>query len=321
MTINLFKKRNTTTNEAPPPAPEQDQDQEAGEQQEPAEETELREALRDLGEALRELGARLGQGSVWLCQRCGTGAAAWCRAGHRDDLEGMAAEYGVWLRGSVLLAAAYGAWRGVDAAPWVLAPASGVWVLASLYAKAPAEAEPAEEEGAAAADQPHPSETLTRDDVALLLDTVYTEGSGVHLAALAKHLTGAPFMGHPAAPWATRDVRALLARHEVRVRPGVRVPPVGGREGVHRDDFPPLPSPGPDAPVVGDVVAGQSNNNNMGNASTPYPFEVIDDPDNPAAHRVRHLRSPSSTAACIARLVRADGRATRAKTTKTPRQH
>ncbi|MFJ5820099.1 hypothetical protein ACIQGT_40370 [Streptomyces sp. NPDC093108] len=137
-------------------------------------------------------------------------------------------------------------------------------------------------------DQPHPSESLTLDDVTLLLHTVYTEGSGVHLAALAEHLDRTLYMGHPAAPWATRDVRALLARHGVRVRPGVRVPPVGGREGVHRDDFPPLPPTDPAPAVVDVVVAGQSNNNNAGNTTSPYPFQVIDDPDNPAAHRVHH---------------------------------
>ncbi|MCX4676717.1 hypothetical protein OG413_15640 [Streptomyces sp. NBC_01433] len=43
----------------------------------------------------------------------------------------------------------------------------------------------------------HPSGTMTRDHVALLLHTVYTEGSGVHLAALAGHLHKAAFMGHP----------------------------------------------------------------------------------------------------------------------------
>ncbi|MEV5680984.1 hypothetical protein [Streptomyces sp. NPDC052179] len=133
---------------------------------------------------------------------------------------------------------------------------------------------------------PHPSENMTREHVTLLLHTLYTEGSGVHLAALAAHLHGTAFMGHPAAPWETRDVRALLTRHEVRIRPGVRVPPVGGREGVHRDDFPPLPQPPSRPAVVGVVVPGQRNNNNANNGPS-YPFEVVDDPTNPARARVR----------------------------------
>ncbi|MBD3546819.1 hypothetical protein [Streptomyces sp. JV180] len=133
----------------------------------------------------------------------------------------------------------------------------------------------------------HPSELLPREHVAVLLSTLYTEGSGVHLATLAEHLTATPLMGLPATPWRTAQVRALLTRHKVRVRPGVRVPPIGGREGVHRDDFPPLPPPPPGPPVVGVVVAGQPNNNNDSN--TPdRPFRITDDPANPARHHVHH---------------------------------
>lgn len=178
--------------------------------------------------------------------------------------------------------------------------AATAWVLTSLVLGYAAAVPPEEEKkndqptegGQEQQEQPdeelpHPSETMTLDHVAQLLHTVYTEGSGVHLAALAEHLTGAPFMGHPAAPWATRDVRALLARHEVRIRPGVRVPPVGGREGVHKDDFPPLPQPPSEAPVVGVVVPGQRNNNNPGNSSAPL-YRITADPDNPVRHHVHH---------------------------------
>ncbi|MFJ2249427.1 hypothetical protein [Streptomyces sp. NPDC087862] len=174
---------------------------------------------------------------------------------------------------------------------------AAVWIVTALVlgyaATFPDKPEPAADEQqdtpaeTPPADQPHPSETLTLDDVARLLHTVYTEGSGVHLAALAEHLDRTPYMGHPAALWATRDVRALLARHGVRVRDGVRVPPKGGREGVHRDDFPPLPPTDAAPTVVGVVVAGQSNNNNTGDAS-PYPFEVIDDPEQPHRAQVHH---------------------------------
>ncbi|MFF2522447.1 hypothetical protein [Streptomyces liangshanensis] len=107
-------------------------------------------------------------------------------------------------------------------------------------------------------DAPHPSQTLSAGYVAALLQTAYTEGSGVHLATLSEYLT----RDHPGTTWATRDVRALLTRTGVRHRAGVRVPPIGGREGVHRDDFPPLPPTDPEPPVVADVAAGQSNNNN-----------------------------------------------------------
>ncbi|MFG3426161.1 hypothetical protein [Streptomyces californicus] len=137
---------------------------------------------------------------------------------------------------------------------------------------------------------PHPSELLPLEHVAVLLSTLYTEGSGVHLATLAEHLTATPLMGLPATPWKTAHVRALLTRHGVRVRPGVRVPPAGTREGVHREDFPPLPPPPSEPPVVGVVVAGQPNNNNTSNTPAP-PFRITPDPTNPVRHHVHHERA------------------------------
>ncbi|AGK78618.1 hypothetical protein SFUL_3700 [Streptomyces microflavus DSM 40593] len=136
----------------------------------------------------------------------------------------------------------------------------------------------------------HPSELLPLGHVAVLLNEAYTEGSGVHLAHLADRLTRTPLMGLPATRWETRHVRALLAHHKVRVRDGVRVPPKGGREGVHKEDFPPLPPAGAVPPVVGVVVPGQPNNNNAGNAPAP-PYRITDDPDNPARHHVHHERA------------------------------
>ncbi|MFJ8863631.1 hypothetical protein ACIRD8_35090 [Streptomyces sp. NPDC102451] len=168
-------------------------------------------------------------------------------------------------------------------AAWVLT-ALVLGYAAALPEKAPADGEEKPDEEPAT-DQRHPSEILTREHVALLLAEVYTEGSGVHLATLAEHLTRTPLVGLPATPWKTGDVRALLTRHGVRVRPGVRVPPTGGREGVHQEDFPPLPQPPSEPPVVGVVVPGQSNNNNAGNAPR---FTVTDDPHNPAQAHVHH---------------------------------
>ncbi|MFG2671375.1 hypothetical protein [Streptomyces sp. NPDC048445] len=169
---------------------------------------------------------------------------------------------------------------------------AAVWLLTALvlgYAAAlperPTETpdeEPAEEP---ADDEPHPRDILTREHVALLLADVYTEGSGVHLATLAEHLSRTSLMGLPATPWATRDVRTLLGRHEVRVRDGVRVPPKGGREGVHKEDFPALPQPPTESPVVGVVVPGQSDNNNPSNSAG---YVITDDPTNPARHTVHH---------------------------------
>ncbi|MFC8658470.1 hypothetical protein ACFUCT_25185 [Streptomyces parvus] len=142
----------------------------------------------------------------------------------------------------------------------------------------------------APADERHPSELLPLSYVAVLLNDAYTEGSGVHLATLAARLTVTPLMGLPATPWKTGHVRALLTRHGVRVRPGVRVPPTGGREGVHRKDFPPLPPTPSGPPVVAGVVAGQPNNNNASNTPS-RPFRITDDPQNPARHHVHHERA------------------------------
>lgn len=148
--------------------------------------------------------------------------------------------------------------------------------------EAPAEEAPEPEQ--------HPSELLPLGHVAVLLSEAYTEGSGVHLATLAERLTRTPLMGLPATPWKTGHVRALLTRHGVRVRPGVRVPPLGGREGVHQEDFPPLPPPPHGGPVVGVVVAGQPNNNNVG-STPPSPFRITPDPVNPVRHHVHHERA------------------------------
>ncbi|MGW0642364.1 hypothetical protein [Streptomyces badius] len=136
----------------------------------------------------------------------------------------------------------------------------------------------------------HPSDLLPLSYVAVLLNDAYTEGSGVHLATLAARLTVTPLMGLPATPWKTGHVRALLTRHGVRVRPGVRVPPLGGREGVHKRDFPPLPPTPSGPPVVAGVVAGQPNNNNASNTPS-HPFRITEDPHNPHRHHVHHERA------------------------------
>lgn len=150
--------------------------------------------------------------------------------------------------------------------------------LAIAIADRPDEKKDQEQEQPTSSD---PADTLTRDDVALLLHGLLQDKGGVHLKALATVLPTRPTR----APWATRDVRDLLTRLEVRVRAGVRVPGESGREGVHRDDVPPLPCRIPPLSVVGVVVPGQSNNNNAGNGPG---YTIEDDPDNTARHTVHH---------------------------------
>ncbi|MFC8658086.1 hypothetical protein ACFUCT_23240 [Streptomyces parvus] len=190
----------------------------------------------------------------------------------------------------------------IAAAAWVVT-ALALGYLATMKPQAQPEPEPepepesadedADQEQPEEASEPeqHPSELLPLAYVSILLAEAYTEGSGVHLAHLADRLSRTPLMGLPATPWKTAHVRALLTRHGVRVRPGVRVPPVGGREGVHREDFPPLPPPPPAPPVVAGVAAGQpNNNNNPGNTPSP-PFRITPDPHNPVRHHVHHERA------------------------------
>ncbi|MFD3640978.1 hypothetical protein [Streptomyces griseus] len=212
-------------------------------------------------------------------------------ARQRADAEGSA------LLRWVGLAIALGVTKATPYTTAAAAVAAAAWVVTALalgyIATMPPEPEKPtadnQEQPEEEAPEPeqHPSELLPLGHVAALLDEAYTKGSGVHLATLAERLSSTPLMGLPATPWKTGDVRALLTRHGVRVRPGVRVPPTGTREGVHREDFPPLPPTEPAAPVVGVVVAGHSNNNNDGNTS-PYPFRVVDDPANPARAHVHH---------------------------------
>ncbi|MFE4647726.1 hypothetical protein [Streptomyces sp. NPDC056707] len=163
---------------------------------------------------------------------------------------------------------------------WVLAAAVLGLVAARAEKPSPAKDDD-QEEGQEEPAAPDPAETLTRDDVAPLLHSLLRESGGVHLKTLAQALPKRPRNS----PWETRDVRALLARLEVRVRPGVRVDRGGGLEGVHRDDIPPLPSPAHEGTPVAVVVPGQSNNNNAGN--TPA-YVIADDPSNPYRATVHH---------------------------------
>ncbi|MEU0627722.1 hypothetical protein [Streptomyces sp. NPDC005989] len=301
MTISLFKNRGGKAPSEDPSA-EPEQTQEAGEKPEPAvEETELREALRELRESVQELGSRLRQGSLWLCQRCGRGVATWCSAGRRDDLEGMAAEYGVWLRGAVLLGAAYGAWRGVVAAPWALAPAAGAWLVASLYAKPPAEQEEEEgeeeeeaapaAEGTTSSEEPEPAGAAaappveepplpSHQDLHESLSRVGTPHA--HIAVLAEDLKTT-----------AERVRAALARLSVPVE-DVRMRGRRSSTGIRGDRFP-APPPTPGTPSVGVVGAGQSANND--NNNTPIkvrregPLVVYtDDETNPVRTNV-HVKT------------------------------
>lgn len=229
--ISLFKKPQPV--EEPDLVDEVEKDQEAGEETPAEEETERQAAARELREAVTALTGRLWQGSLWLCQGCVRGLAAWCRNGRRDDLDGAAAEYGVWGRGVALLAVGGVVWRLVDAAPVVLFPAAGIWVLAALYAKEPPE--PAED------DEETEGEAPAEPPVVALVRAQIGDEKGVHLSVLYPAMRGA-LPGAGEAP--DEALRQLLREHQIPTRRSVRVGGVAGRSGVHRDDLPPLPSKG-----------------------------------------------------------------------------
>ncbi|MBM9621015.1 hypothetical protein [Streptomyces zhihengii] len=172
---------------------------------------------------------------------------------------GLAARLtGLILGAGVILGLPY-TWRilGLTAALWLaLAIVLGRRVTTSSKPKEKDKEQPAKAPKRTVAD-------LTREETVTALHTLLKPSGGVQLKTLGDHLA----KGLGAGPVRTREVRALLTRHGIRHRAGVRVPGESGREGVHRDDVPPLSSPAPGASLEGVVVAGQGNNNNGNNAS------------------------------------------------------
>lgn len=293
--ISLFKKpRQVEETELVDELAVVEEDQEAGE---PAteEETERQAAVREMREAFGEAIARLWQGSRWMCQGCARGLAAWCSNGRRDDLDGAAAEYGVWGRGIALLVGGGVVWKLVNAAPVVLVPAAGIWVLAALYAKEPPEpVENDEEEG----EQEVEGETPVEPPVIALVRAKIGGEKGVHLSTLYPAMRGA-LPGCEKAP--DEVLREVLREHQIPTRRSVRAGGVAGRSGVHREDLPPLPSKelsknGP-TPLSTDGDAGQSKGAESGGEARRGAGEgserggeatarMIQDPENPARWHV-----------------------------------
>lgn len=166
------------------------------------------------------------------------------------------------------------AWLGCSIVLGLRAPGPAV------PASAPTDTDEEQEEPAE-----HPTAALTTDQLADHLRGLLGKTGGVHLTTLAQALPG------PRLP--TRDVRALLAAAGIRVRPGVRAPGEGVREGVHRDDIPAPSSPTTEATPGAVVAAGQGGNNNSNNteqSAGEKGFVLEDDPDNPARTHVRWAR-------------------------------
>ncbi|MFI6730902.1 hypothetical protein [Streptomyces atratus] len=286
--ISLFKKRQSDDVEVE--ETELVDEQEAGEEA-AEEETERQAAVREIREAVAELTGRLWQGSLWLCQGCTRGLAAWCRNGRRDDLEGSAAEYGVWGRGLILVGLAVGGWKLVTAAPVILAPAAVIWVFAAAYAKEPPEPEDETSEEAE-------GETPAEPPVVALVRAQIGDEKAVHLSTLYPAMR-ASLPGAEEAP--DEALRELLREHQIPVDRSVRVGGVAGRSGVYRKNLPPLPSRGLSksgaTPLSTGGDAGQSRGAESGGEARRGAGEgserggeatarLIQDPENPARWRV-----------------------------------
>lgn len=217
-----------------------------------------------------------------------------------------------WIRGGAALRVtvvflAAGFLKGLPWTTYIVVALAHAWLITAVYLglrlpdltapKIPAAGEPEEQTESEAMEEDHDSgeepladgeRDVPRQVIVETLHGLLKESGGVHLKNLAYNL--------PFGPWKTGQARALLASHSIRVRPGVRVPGVGGREGVHRDDIPPLSSPDEDAAPVADVAAGQSNNNNGNNADGPD-TEIVQDEVNPQRWHVipRRPRAAAST--------------------------
>ncbi|MFY0511814.1 hypothetical protein ACOMD4_15730 [Streptomyces anulatus] len=204
--------------------------------------------------AMQRRARTLTHGQRLLLRRLTARAAAWVRAGRRDDLDGIAAILGCVVRLAVLAAGAYGAWLLIRRWPSVLWLAVPVWCWAAIRAIPTETAEQPEDEGgdsgpAPAAEEAPPLPTL--QDVREAVSRVGTPHS--HLAVLAEALGTT-----------TDRVREVLAEHHIPVEP-VRMRGRGSSTGVKADHF-----PTPAAPSDGVVAAGQPDNNNTNNTTTVH---------------------------------------------------
>ena len=182
--------------------------------------------------AMQRRARTLTHGQRLLLHRLGARAAAWVRAGRRDDLDGLAAVLGCVLRLAVLAAGAYGAWWAIRRWPAVL------WLLVPLWCWAAIRAIPTTAPEAPAEEPPTAEDTAAqREQLLDLIRTLIGDRPGVHLSALLDHLQ----KHGQAEGWEVGDLKDRLTALQVPVRKSVKV----ARRvayGVHRDDLP-QPSP------------------------------------------------------------------------------
>ncbi|MGW2028047.1 hypothetical protein [Streptomyces decoyicus] len=199
------------------------------------------------GAAVGQIVSAFAEGNAELAKRVGPGAWAWCRRGHRGDLDGISADLGVWARAGVLGGAGYGLWRLLEAHPGAMWPLAAGWCLACLKARVATRKKDGQEDGQEAGEET-PADTpaapvagapVEHPVVALVRASIGAE-KGVHLKVLLP-LMRERLDGLKDAR--SEDLKKVLADHHIPTRPKVRVGKVGGYAGIWREDMPPLPSP------------------------------------------------------------------------------
>ncbi|MFJ5915019.1 hypothetical protein ACIQFW_04370 [Streptomyces ardesiacus] len=196
---------------------------------------------------------RIASGSAVLARRLGARLTAWVHRARRDDLTGIKAALGCWLRLALLALGGYLLWRLIRAVPTLMWVLTTGWLVASWRAGRPAPNRaadtPAEETPAAV--PPVASGEALRS---LLLDLMGT-GSAVHLSTVLEHLQQRPDTAPVTASWGVADLRSCLERLGVPVHPKVKAAGRGPTRGVRRVDLVPSPAAAPESSTTSSTAA------------------------------------------------------------------
>lgn len=200
---------------------------------------------------------RIASGSTTVARRLAAGAAAWVRRGRRDDLTGVKAALGCWLRLALLALGGYLLWRLVRAVPnlmWVL---TAGWIVASWRAGKPAPTEtPGTAHDTPPANTPEtPSPAASREALRTLLLDLMGTGSAVHLSTVLDHLQKRPDTAALTASWKIADLRARLEALDITVQPKVKAHGKGATRGIRRVDLAPAPEAAPETSTAPSTAA------------------------------------------------------------------
>lgn len=173
------------------------------------------------GTAAQRQARNLTAGHRHLVRNLTARAAAWVRAGRREDLEGIAAALGPIVRTAVLAAGLYIGWRIIRQWPALLWAAVPLWIWAAVRA--------IPDEG------PAPAEisAAQREQLHALIRDLIGDRPGVHLSTLLEHLQ----KHGQGEGWDITLLRTRLPLLGVPVRRSVKVAKKVAY-GVHREDLP-----------------------------------------------------------------------------------